>query len=230
MKLFGFAIVLSFFLINILKAQSLNDTMNTFKDRVYVRGGYEYSFRSGAGYILKDRAKRNSAKSVFPEGSVDVFSAGIGYEYGNRLYFELNYEYMGDLGYSNAEIREWSYEKQYYTYVYNSFKSHDFTLRGIYFVNEDRRIDPIYFISGLSFSVQPVNNRFVDEYEDRTETVLQSYNRYVVGPVAGVGIFWDIWPISFQTEISFGARVEFFRGSKFSETLLNFNFSPVFRF
>ncbi|MCI0450582.1 MAG: hypothetical protein L0Y79_12515 [Chlorobi bacterium] len=225
MKLSGFAIVLSLFLLEILKAQHLTDNKNKLTDDVYIKAGYGYSYRTGAGYVLKDRNKRNTARSVFPEGSIDGFGGGIGYEYNNRLYFELIYEYMGDLGYSNSETFE-----QYYGSVNNSYESHDFTMRGIYFVNNDRRDDPIYFISGLSFSVQRVKNTFVDEYEDRKETVFQSYNRYVLGPVAGLEIYWDIWPISFQTELSFGARVEIFRGTRFSETLFNFNFSPLIRF
>ncbi len=214
--------VVSLFFVTGIKAQ---DSSFLSADRIYLKAGYQYTFRSGSGSVRKDRTKRFGT-AVSPEGWVDVFTAGVGFKLSPKLYLEATYEYMKGVSYSNSQVRQSTYEKNYYSIVGTSYKSHDLTARAIVFVNKDRTIDPIYFVSGLTFSIQPVNNRFEDQYEDRVEIIDQNYTRLLAGPVAGVGVFWETGFVKFATEITIGSR--FSLGKKeLSETTINFSISPI---
>lgn len=220
------AVVFLFFVTGI-KAQ---DSSYLSADRIYLKAGYQYTFRSGSGSVRKDRTKRLGT-SVSPEGWVDVFTAGVGFKLSPKLYVEASYEYMKGVGYQSEEIRYspglfGTGEEIPLSSVGNSYKSHDLTARALIFVHNDRRINPIYFISGLTFSVQPVHNIFTDRYEDRTEILNQNYTRLLAGPVAGVGVFWETGFIKFATELTIGSR--FSIGKKeLSETTINFSISPI---
>src|SRR4030095_98801 len=229
MKLSGFAIVLSFLLINGSNAQSQKDNL---KDKIYLKAGYSYSYRSYAGSIKKDWSK-HSGYSIGSEGWVDVFSGGIGYYFSKRLSFEVNYEYINgnSIGYSDYQFRANSgYPdfKTYHSVIGSDFDSHDLAVRFNYFVNDDRKVNPIYFIGSLSFAVQPVKNLYIEEYETYNLETNQSYYRYTVGPAAGVGVFWDTGLLSFETELTIGARVSLYRG-ELSEHHFTLSISPLFR-
>jgi hypothetical protein len=202
----------------------------SFVKKLYVKAGYQYTFRSGSGSVRKDRRKYFGF-SVSPEGWADVFTAGVGYKLSQKLYLETTYEYMNGVGFQSEEVRfangMISSEEEYpLSSVGNSYKAHDLTARAIVFVNNDRTVDPIYFISGITFSVQPVRNIYRDRYEDSTVITDQRYTRVIAGPVAGVGIFWETGFVKFATELTIGAR--FSIGKKeLSETTINFSISPV---
>ena len=220
------AVLFSFFVTGV-KAQ---DSSFISADRLYLKAGYQYTFRSGSGSVRKDRSKRLGT-AVSPEGWVDVFTAGVGFKLSPKLYLETTYEYMKGVGFQTEDTRvlngsTWN-GSEYPVYSVNNFyKSHDLTARALVFVHNDRRVNPIYFISGLTLSVQPVHNVFTDRYEDRTEIFDQNYTRLLAGPVAGVGVFWETGFIKFATELTIGSR--FSLGKKeLSETTINFSISPI---
>ncbi|MBE2217616.1 MAG: hypothetical protein IAE90_05395 [Ignavibacteria bacterium] len=219
--------VVSLFFVTGLKAQ---DSSYLSADRIYLKAGYQYTFRSGSGSVRKDRTKYFGT-AVSPEGWVDVFTAGVGFKLSPKIYLETTYEYMKGVGFQSEESRVYnghpSNGEEYPLYSVNNFyKSHDLTARALVFVHNDRRVNPIYFISGLTLSVQPVHNIFTDRYEDRTEIFDQNYTRLLAGPVAGVGVFWETGFIKFATELTIGSR--FSLGKKeLSETTINFSISPI---
>ncbi|MEO8514466.1 MAG: hypothetical protein ABI543_12975 [Ignavibacteria bacterium] len=227
MRTFGLAVVLSFFLISFANAQSANENL---AERFYLTGGYQHSFHSYAGFVLKDGGFRQS-RSFEAEGWFDNFQGGIGFKMNNKFSLEVMYEYTGEIGYSDKQFKQSIPEPpwNFYSYMFTDFSSHELTFRGIIFVNDDRTDDPVYFVSGLSFSYQPVENRFIDEYKDRVVTVENSYKRVAAGPVAGVGVFWDLGYISFTTEFTFSAKASVFKPG-LSETSMKLSISPVFKF
>lgn len=225
MKTFGLAVVFLFFVICSVNAQQENEN---FSERFYLTGGYQHSFHSYAGFVRKDGGNRQP-RSFTTQGWYDNFQGGVGFKLNNRFSIEAMYEFTGNLGYSDKLLRQSTFEPpyDYYSYMFTDFSSHELTFRGIIFVNDDRKDNPVYFVSGLSFSYQPVENRFIDEYEERVVTVESSYKRVAAGPVAGVGIFWDLGYISFTTEFSFSAKTSVFKPG-LSETSMKLSISPVF--
>jgi hypothetical protein len=226
MKPFGLAVVLSFFTISILNSQVLNEK---FEDKIYLKAGYVYTYQSGIGHISKKvGGGRKIGATMDPKGWYQTFNAGLGYEFSERLYFDITYQFTGNMSFSETERWGNGPNSTLLSNISTSYDIYDLTLRGNYFVNVDRRDDPIYYSFGLSFSVQPVNNKFIEEYEDRTVTTNESYTRFSAGPVAGVGIYWETGPVTFMTEVMIGSRVSIWK-KEMVETSITLNFSPVIR-
>ena len=226
MKTIGFAAVTLFFLICSIVSQT---SEVKYEDRIYLKGGYQRSFHIHTGYITKDSAGRQR-RSFYTEAWYDNFSGGIGYRHTNKVSIEVLYEFIDDIGYAdkqNRGVKENTHENLY-SYVFSEFSSHEVTIRSIVFVNNDRTENPVYFVAGFTLTLQPVDNRFIDEYEDRTEYSGNSYSRIAAGPVAGVGIYWDFGPVGFETEFTFGSKVSVNRKG-LSETSMKLSISPVLR-
>lgn len=229
MKPFGLAVVLSFFLTGLLFPQIHEDKLSsTDEGKLFIRFGYDHSYRSSSAYVSKSTSKRKASATVYPAGWSDVLLAGIGYEYSNRLYFDLTYEYMNGLSYSRSEVWKTTLTDKFYTHVASEYKAHELTLRANYFVNDNRKDDPIYFVGGVTFSAQPVKNRFVDEDENETVITETSYRRFAAGPVAGVGVFWETGILSFMTELTIGSKFSIWK-KEVSETSINISVSPLLR-
>jgi hypothetical protein len=222
MKTFGLAVVLLFFVTCLAYSQ---ESKVTFEDKLYFKGGYAHSYRSATGFVQKDFSQKGGP-GVYPSGWADVFTGTAGYKLNNRVSIEVSYEYMNGLSFSETVLHRQSIEESYYSTVETSYKAHEVSFKGTLFVNDDRNDDPVYFIGGLTFALQPVNNRFVDEFEDRTETILNSYNRFAAGLVAGFGIFWDTGFLKFTTEVTIGTKFSIGR-KELSETSFSLNISPL---
>lgn len=226
MKTFGLAFVLLFFVNSIIFSQSSDIKQ---EDRVYLKGGYQRSFHVHTGYIPKGSGSREK-RSYYTEDWYNNFYGGIGYRYTNKISFEVMYEFIDDIGYADKQVRgmKMNPPENLYSYVFSEFSSHEMTLRSIIFVNNDRTEDPVYFTAGITFTMQPVNNRFIDEYEDGHIFISDSYNRFAAGPLAGVGIYWDFGPVGVTTEFTFGSKVSIFRKG-LSETSIKLSISPVLK-
>jgi len=96
-------------------------------------------------------------------------------------------------------------------------------------VNKDRRENPLYLVTGLTFSFQPVHTKFIDEFDDRSVTTVNSFNQISLGPVAGLGVLLDFGALSLTAEVNFGGKISLNR-RRFSETSFSINISPVLKF
>jgi hypothetical protein len=209
---------------NITFAQQQQES--NLSDRVYLRAGIDFTNFSN---VTVFRSGRNS----YERGGVNLYSVSAGYKFTKRTSFELQYKYLDE--FSN------SYEKELYLYTSSGMKyykygggvmnSHYLNLRANYFVNEDKKEDPIYFIASMGFGFQRVRNSETTEYADSTVTVTNKYTRFVVGPEAGFGIYFDLGTVGFNTEFTFSSRISPFSGDKrYAENSLTMNFSPVINF
>lgn len=194
---------------------------------IFLKGSYNYSYRNNTGKIILSNYSRNSA-GINSGNWVQIFGGSLGYQYIKTIQFEVSYSQVTEQGLNDIYIREQTPEMKLYSYWFSKFTSNDFTFRANIFPNPDRRENPVYFIAGITFSVQPVENKAIDEYEDKTEIFDYSFTRITAGPVAGVGIFWDLGYLNFMTEFSFSAKYSAGRRDIF-ETLMNFTFSPVLK-
>lgn len=194
---------------------------------IFLKGSYNYSYRNNTGKIILSDYSWNSA-GINSGNWVQIFGGSLGYQYNKTIQFEVSYSQVTEQGLSDIYIRESNPEKKFYSYRFSKYSSSDITFRANIFPNPDRRINPVYFTGGITFSVQPVENRAIDEFEDKTEILNYSYTRMAAGPLAGVGIFWDFGNINFTTEFTFTARYSIGRRDIF-ETAMNFTFSPVLK-
>lgn len=181
-------------------------------------------------------------KGMSREGKSWVFNYGgsVNYEISNRFSLEAEYKYVPGFNYTQepmmlGKMNGTAFER-YTNNSYSDFSSHLINLKANYFISEERRIHPIYFIGGISIALQPVTNTVNDVYVselgsiDRSVETTAKYNRYLVGPMAGIGVFYDLGFISFATELSFAARVSVVNDKKLTETAFNLNFSPILKF
>lgn len=224
MKPLGLAVLCLFFFIDSLNAQ---DKGRFSLDKFFVKAGYEHTYRSASSYVSKNvTSKRGTILN--PEAWVNAFYAGVGYEFNNIFHLEVEYRYVNEISDGISERWKITLENTYYRYYASSYKTHELILRGNIFVNNDRRDDPVYFTSGIVFSVQPVRDLLIEEDEDRTEITKHSYNRVMTGPMAGVGIFWDFGDVCVQTEAIIGSKFSISRKDA-SEIMFAVNISPVFK-
>lgn len=227
MKSLGLAVVLSFFLISFTGSQIIK---NDSAGRLYLKGGVDRSFHAYSGPLTEDIDGRKK-RSFSIENWVSSFSGGLGIKLNSRINFELLYELLGKMEYFEMH-REFfgnlPSARDFNSYTFTDFTSNEFSFRSIIFVNSDRTVNPVYFVTGLTLSFQPVNTKFVNEYDDRTETFVDSFNRISLGPVAGLGVFWDLGALSVTAELNIGGKISVNR-KKFSETSFSINISPVLK-
>lgn len=210
--------------VNIVLSQKSEE--NIFLKKLYLKAGLEFSNFSN-NTIFK------SGSSAYEREGTMSYTGSLGYEYTNKLLFELQYKYMDGFSYKYDKglFQYYSNGERYYLSGQGNVKSHYINLRANYFVNENRKDNPIYFIGAMNFGIQQVNNREQYEYNDRDETVTTKSTRFVLGPEAGFGIFFDLGIISFHTEFTFSSRISpLTRDKKYSENSLTLNFSPILNF
>jgi len=210
--------------VNIVLSQDSKD--KNFINRFYLKAGYELlSFNNVTVF--------KSGRNAYVSEGLKGFTGSIGYEYSKKLSFEIQYKSMDDVsyGYDKEAYMVYSSGEIYYLYGEGGMTSNYINLRANYFVNEDRRENPIYFIGSLNLGFQQVRNSEVKEYPDRTETIANNYNRFIIGPEAGIGIYFDLGIISFHTEMTFSSRTSLLnRDKKYTENSLTLNFSPILNF
>jgi hypothetical protein len=166
------------------------------------------------------------------------YGGSISYEHSQKLSLEVEYKYVPQQFYSDRitnTVTQFGETDIYH--LSSGMSSHVFNLKANYFLSKDRGVNPIYFIGGVSFVSQPVENTqsyrnaYPQGWSYYREILVESrYMRYLIGPMAGVGIYFDAGFISFATEFSFTGRVALGRDKNLTETAFNINFSPILRF
>jgi len=218
-------IIFEFALTGLIYSQN-NNNKNIFSN-LYLKAGYEFATLSNSSYF-------KSGMSAFGKGGVTSYSAAVGYDYTKKLQFEIQYKYMDGFNYSYERDRwglVYPIGASYYKTGDGSVSAHLINLRSNYFVNEDKRENPVYFIWSLNFGLQKVFNHELFEYSDSTVDVTNKYDRFVIGPEAGFGIYFDFGIFGFQTEFTFSSRFSPMRKDKrYTENSLILNFSPVINF
>ncbi len=218
-------VIIAFILTEMNYPQSVND--KNILNNLYLKAGYEFAELSNSSFF-------KSGRSVYGKGGVICVTASIGYDYTRRLQFEIQYKHMGGLGYGYDRERlglDYPQGASYYKSGYGHTSTNFINLRSNYFVNENRRENPIYYIWSFNFGIQKVYNSELFEYADSTVTVINKYNRLVVGPEAGFGIYFDLGIINFLTEFTFSTRFSPLRNDKkYTENSLLLNFSSVIDF
>ena len=191
-------------------------------DRLYIKAGYEIANYSNATSFTYSYAS--------PKGQAQYFTAAIAYDFNRILQFEISYKHMYSISYNDGieNFKPWG---RFYYDASGSLESFLLNLRANYFVNVNRRVNPIYFTGSLYLGYQKVLSSEVYTYDTYSETVNKTHNRFITGPEAGFGIYWDLGIINFQTEFSFSVRYAPLRGEKrFTENSVNFNISPVLNY
>lgn len=198
------------------------DTVNSF----YVKAGYELLSFSNSSVF-------SSGRSAGVNEGLSGFTGSLGYVFSKKLNFEVQYKSVEDVsyGYGKEAYMVYPGNEVYYLYGSGSISSHYINLKADYFVNEDKRSNPLYFIWSLNFGFQHVRNSESKEYPDRIETVSSNYTRFIAGPEAGIGIYFDLGVLSFHTEMTFSSRTAFLKSDKkYTENSLMLNFSPILNF
>lgn len=216
-------VIIAVILVNLCYSQ--NKKTEHFQ-KMYFKAGIDFSNFSNTSHFKYDEGGD-------PRGGVNLLSLAVAGHYNNRLQFEAQYKYLPLFSYNRDEIRAGN-PKTYEEFIYSgsgSLTSSYINLRANYFVNDNRREDPIYFIWTVSLGIQKVSETEQYVYQTRTDIINKNFTRFVIGPEAGFGIFFELGYFNFQTEFTFTARSAFFgQDIKYSENSVNFSISPVINF
>jgi len=218
-------IIVTLAVIMVNLSYSQNNTGKNFLGKLYFKAGIEFANYSNSTIF--------ALSSAFQRGGVEMITASAAYEFKRILLFELKYKYLDDFSYNAEESQYPFYQngEQFYYSAGGSLSSHYIDLRANYFVNTNRRENPVYFIGALSFGYQNVQNSDFYDYTYYTKTVTRKFNRFVIGPEAGFGIFFDLGIFNFQTEFTFCSRISpLSNDRKYTENSVNLNVSPVINF
>jgi hypothetical protein len=155
----------------------------------------------------------------------------MGVEYTKRLLFELQFKFTDGISYGYREPYWWLADgTKYYWFGSGSLTSGYVNLRANYFVNEKRRENPVYFIGSLNLGFQNVTNSETKESPDGAYITNSHFSRFVIGPEAGLGIYFDLGVFNFAFESTFCSRMSFDKGyKKYTENSITVKFSPVIK-
>ena len=192
---------------------------------MYVKAGIEFASFSSVTVF-------KSGMSSYKTDALRSLIGAIGVEYSDKLNFELQFKYMESFFYGYREAYSvYADGTKYYNYGTGIMNSGYVNLRADYFVNEKKRENPIYFIGALNIGFQNVENSETKEYPDRNETNVNTYTRYIIGPEAGLGIYFDLGLFNFAVESTFSSRISPFAGHRrYAENSITLNVSPVLKF
>ncbi len=194
-------------------------------DRFYFKAGGEFST-----LIRKDSDFKGDANNVNLIGSVI-------YDYLDDIQLEFVYKYCFDRTYGRNENIYKSGGKVFHQGNSESLTDYcaDFKLN--YFLNKDKTISPVYLTGILEFDVQ---NKYDYSYNRQADTSgyipdyslseSSSYNRLLVGPGLGAGIFLAFGKIDFQAEANSVFRVAPFTDRGYNELLFNITAALVYKF
>jgi len=225
MKSSNVVIVLIFLSIaDIVLSQKLID--KKVENPMYLRAGVEFASLSNVTVF-------KSGRNAYATEPVHSIIGAIGVEYSDKLIFELQFKYMERFFYA-YEKEAYMYlpdGTRYFNYGSGNMNSGYVNLRANYFVNEKKRENPLFFIGALNVGFQNVENSETKEYPDRNETVTNTFTRYILGPEAGLGVYFDLGVFNFVFETTFSSRISpFSRDRKYTENSITLNFSPVLKF
>jgi hypothetical protein len=208
---------------NIVLSQKLKD--NNAEKPMYFKAGIELASMSNVTVF-------KSGRNAYQTGAVNSLTGAIGVQFTKRLDFELQFKKMENFSYGYNEPHMFFPDgTKYYNYGSGTMNSAYLNLRANYFVNEKKRENPIYFIGALNIGFQHVENLEIKESPGMVEKTTNTFSRYIIGPEAGLGIFFDLGIFNFVFESTFSSRISpFSRDKKYTENTLTLNFSPVLKF
>lgn len=194
-------------------------------DRFYVKAGAEFYSYSTEG--VKVKGASNEIQLV----------GSIIYDYSDKLQVEFVYKY--DFENSNF-IQGYYYasETEYISYFYSqSNKSSIVNLKANYFLNKDKTENPVYLTAAAVFDIQhklSTEGRRIgiigSSSNSSYENLGSSYNRLLVGPQIGAGIFLAFGKVNVQSEVNFGMKIAPFVDRGYKEFVFSVGLSPVYKF
>jgi hypothetical protein len=220
---------------------------------VFVFSNLTYSQKEFSGFYDRSRLDRYYLKAGIDFSSVsneklqtnkitwsDIWGS-VAYDYSSNVQLEFLYRYIGHRFYDIAQvdIRNYPY---YYNYdKFDDYFSHNFNLKANYFFRKDKTVNPFYLTGSLVFALQRVtNNEITNEGKLTTQNekgyfssnihVISFYDRVMIGPELGAGMFLAFGHVNFQVECSFSAKVAPFVNRGFKEYAFNISLAPVYNF
>ena len=194
-------------------------------DRLYFKAGAEfYSMRRDNSNIKGDVNNINLVGSVIYDLSDRVQTEFV-YKYG----FVRGYPIFNDDHIINGEIIRKS--------EYEDLTDYNIDLKLNWFLNRNKTNNPIYITGILEFDIQNRsllrNESHYDTSEFRQkfyEFNKTSYNRLLIGPGIGAGIFLDAGKIDFQAEANCIYRIAPFVDKGYNELVFNVVTGLVYKF
>lgn len=194
-------------------------------DRLYFKAGAEfYSLKKGSSNIKGD------VNDISLVGSVI-------YDYHDNMQVEFVYKYGFERGYSVYTVGFFTGGENVSIGESESMTDYAVDFKLNYFLNRDKTLNPIYLIGLVEFDLQ---NRSVRSFESRFDTGsyyqkyyrsdLSTYNRLLVGPGLGAGMFLAFGKINFQAEVNSVFRIAPFVDRGYKELLLNIFSGLAYKF
>ena len=194
-------------------------------DRLYFKAGTEfYSMKRDNYHYSGEVNNINLVGSVIYDYN-DKIQTEFVYKYGfERDYSIYSYGYRTNGGFVSKGKNE-------------NLTDYNVDLKLNWFLNRDKTINPVYLTGLLEFDIQ---NRYVFSGESLSDTgrytpqyyenERTSYNRLLVGPGIGAGIFLAFGRVDFQAEVNTVFRVAPFVDRGYKELLLNVVSGLVYKF
>jgi hypothetical protein len=205
---------------------SQQESKKNILERVYFKAGAEF-------YSLKreNPVEKGDVNNINLIGSVMYdYSDKVQLEFAYKYGFARTYSIYSNFFESGGEFIGKSKSE--------SLADYNVDLKLNWFLNGDKTIDPLYLTGILEFDIQ---NKSLAEEENRSDTGWysrqkyynyneSSYNRLLIGPGLGAGIFFAFGKIDFQAEINSVFRVAPFVDRGYRELLLNITTGLVYKF
>ena len=109
-----------------------------------------------------------------------------------------------------------------------------------YFFSKKKESNPFYLTGGIAASIQRVHEELINYYyapdtgsqinRYLNMTELMTYNRFLIGPEFGVGMFLAFGRVSFQSELIYSARFSPFIDRSYRELSFNLFNGLVYKF
>jgi hypothetical protein len=195
-------------------------------DRLYFKAGAEF-------YSMK----RDNYQYSGEVNNINLVGSVI-YDYSDKIQTEFVYKYGFERGPFTIYSNDYRFRGEYISQDrYESLTDNCIDLKLNWFLNRDKTINPIYLTGILEFDIQ---NRLESSFESANDTGSVtplynysnrlSYNRVLVGPGLGAGIFLAFGKIDFQAEVNSVFRVVTFIDNEYNELLLNVTSGLVYKF
>ena len=228
-------------------------TLALFLITVFAFSNIAYSQGSPTGLYKKSPGEKFYVKagidlSSVSNGKLQVnkiewndFWGSVAYDYSSNVQLEFLYRYIGHRFYDIAQVDIRNYPFYYNYDKFDDYFSHNFNLKANYFLRKDKTVNPFYLTGSLVFALQRVtNNEITNEgrlsspnvkgYYSSNYHVISFYDRVMIGPELGAGMFLAFGHVNFQVECSFSAKVAPFVNRGFKEYSFNISLAPVYNF
>jgi hypothetical protein len=159
------------------------------------------------------------------------------YDYLDKIQLEFVYRYNVGRDNKNESLRYGTVREYTDVSKHEELTGNGFDLKVNYFMNRDRTENPVYFVGALGIDIQNrqvyENFQYVNMFVDTMSgysMATASYNRLLLGPSLGVGIFLDFGKVNVQSEVNAGFRIAPFVDRGYKEFILSIGLSPIYKF